>query len=39
MIVSMIYLAIGCIVLGLGSPIIAPWIANVAADFIRGKPI
>jgi len=35
----MIYLAVGCIVLGLGSPIIAPWISNIAADFIREKPL
>lgn len=38
-IISMIYLAVGCLVLGLGSPIIAPWISNVAADFIRASPL
>jgi hydrogenase-4 component B len=30
---SMVYLALGCLVLGLGAPLIAPAIANVAANF------
>ena len=39
MLSSKIYLAIGCIVLGLGAPFIAPIIANVAANFIKLRPI
>jgi hydrogenase-4 component B len=32
---GVIYLALGCLVLGIGAPLAAPWIAGVAASFAR----
>jgi len=39
MLVSQVYLALGCLVLGLGAPIIAPMIAGVAARFAHLTPV
>jgi hydrogenase-4 component B len=36
---SMIYLALGCLILGIGAPLIAPWIAQVSASFARVPPV
>jgi hydrogenase-4 component B len=33
--VSQAYLALGCLVLGLGAPLVAPWIASVVSRFTR----
>lgn len=33
--VSLGYLALGCLALGIGAPLIAPWIAQVSADMAR----
>lgn len=32
---SVVYLALGCLALGIGAPLIAPWLANVVASFAR----
>jgi hydrogenase-4 component B len=32
---SLAYLALGCLLLGVGAPFVAPWIAAVAANFAR----
>jgi hydrogenase-4 component B len=37
--VSMVYLALGCLALGIGAPLIAPWIANISASFARVPPL
>lgn len=36
---AMGYLALGCLTLGLASPLIAPWIAYIAARFARLAPV
>jgi hydrogenase-4 component B len=36
---SKAYLALGCLALGLGSPLITPWIASVAAGFTHSPAI
>lgn len=36
---SLVYLALGCLVLGVGAPLIAPRIASVAASFARLTPM
>jgi hydrogenase-4 component B len=36
---SMVYLALGCLILGIGAPLIAPWIANISASFARVPPL
>ena len=33
--VSKAYLALGCLLLGLGAPLVAPWIASLAASFTK----
>ena len=37
--ISMIYLAVGCLFLGIGAPLITPWIADVSANLARVQPI
>ena len=37
--VSLVYLTLGCLVLGIGAPVIAPWIAGVSASFARVPPL
>jgi len=37
--VSMLYMVLGCLVLGIGAPLVAPWIAGAAASFARLPPV
>jgi hydrogenase-4 component B len=36
---SLVYLALGCLALGLGAPLAAPWLARVAASVAGSAPI
>jgi hydrogenase-4 component B len=41
MVASMVYLAIGCVALGLGAPVVAPYLTNIAAEIanITSMPV
>jgi len=36
---GMVYLALGSLFLGIGAPLIAPWLANVSANLARVSPV